>query len=1116
MPRPGRWQQFWSRTGLAILALGGVLAGIAAAANAFAPAIVWQPVSTLPADIPPVQALVLDRLANVLYAQTDNSVFLSRDGGRHWQAIIGLTDQVTALAVDENGAVAYAATGNGVLRSMDGGETWNPAGTALADQPVSTLTVEPQAGVVYAGTAAKSVYSLARGAAQWTLAGQLPDTPRSLLAGRSRGEVFAATDSGVWHSLNGGQSWTRLGPDTGGARSLTSDSERGLVFAIMGDSRGFSRFAIQPQPHELVDASPFSADVRSLALDDQTGDLYAGGANGLFRSSDDGGTWQMLTAKVSQVNALALDLRQKTLYAGTPNGVYVSRDTGATWQAANIGLVKPTAVEALQLTHGTVYARLPQGELFGSADKGEHWEKISDLVAGGYPFSVDRLVDAWYTGDTAGLFRLGEAGDNWQIPQTDFLRAASLLSPTVDETTGVVYDLSAYQGIYASPDGNGPFRYLDWPEKTISAIMFDTGPWQVYVGTPAGNIYQLEHTASWKLVAASPLKIQALAVDAPTNTLYVGTSQGVFRGTGDKTQWVRAGLIGRPVIALALDRGTGRLYAGTDAGAFTTGDGGESWQAISTGLVNSREAVLAQDAKRALIYAGTQAGLSQSADGGASWESPWPQAPALPISALVYDAGREALYGIGNDRLQRFTASGNAAMGRDDWYLMWGLAVDHRRQTIYVGTGGEVLRSPDGGATWESLGYLTDADLDLQVDEVNGDVYVVANGGLKVYRLAAGDQSWTSFPITAWGVPLNYAWTWNEWGSMGRLPGRVVWTTANLSALRTLPAAWGETNRCLLRPLSNTGTELLCAIGPQLERAELETMPLPWLALRLWVWQALHWLAAHAATAGMGFALSAALTLVWALAWAYRKFTRPFGVLPWAVWLAPGRLERYARPAALEAAWPDWEKAVRAELATYGDVLAVDLQTIPAPFRRLALRRYAELYVPVERLEAQAGRLRLQDRNWVQRWQAARRPTRRDHQPLEEAAADAADTEARVLAEALGSSLGEAHNLGGARVYQTETLPWLPGPATCLLLVWFTDAWIGIDAVKSLVGLLNKEPEGLVLIVPPDGDHNSDELRQVLRRLTSLQNFRILSRADVLALLIAREPHQRLTQWLGR
>jgi hypothetical protein len=82
--------------------------------------------------------------------------------------------------------------------------------------------------------------------------------------------------------------------------------------------------------------------IDDLAIDPRTpSSLYAGTSDGVFKSSDSGGTWSAAKTGLptGQVRSLAIDPVTPTiLYAGTNAGVFKSSDAARTWSPLNYGL----------------------------------------------------------------------------------------------------------------------------------------------------------------------------------------------------------------------------------------------------------------------------------------------------------------------------------------------------------------------------------------------------------------------------------------------------------------------------------------------------------------------------------------------------------------------------------------------------------------------------------------------------------------------------------------------------------------------------------------------------------------------------------------------------------
>jgi hypothetical protein len=552
------------------------------------------------------------------------------------------------------------------------------------------------------------------------------------------------------------------------------------------------------------------------------------------------------------------------------------------------------------------------------------------------------------------------------------------------------------------------------------------------------------------------------------------------------------------------------------------------WQLVGKIPARGRSAqALVVDPQSGTLYVGMEHGLYVSRDGGVNWESLVSAGVPISSSVLAFDAKQSVLFGTDGHTLFRmasdnswqvFTVSATndarllSAQGRR---AIWGLAADDLRGVLYVGTLQELLRSFDGGETWEWESSLPTEGQTLALDEMQGDMYVAALANNELYRSRDGGKTWFSQTGTSVDMPAAYLTAWDQWAVMGRwIDGDLFWAAESMQGLWKLPRAILESQNCLVRPLSGANAELLCAWGLMLLRSDVQVMPLPWLALRLWIWQFTTWLAANGSLAAMSLIALLGLLLAAALGRTYVKVSRPWGVPWWVAWFAPDRVAHYAHPAALEKAWPVWEKRVRAELARFDDVIPADLVDIPALLRHYALQRYALQNAPGEWLDVRPAHLRLPEAARLRLWREATRWSRDNRPELEDPAGRGANAQAKLLAEALGVNLGDPQVLAGGRVYLAEARA-LPGVALAHLhLIVLEAAWL--ETVKVLADRLQKSPEDFALLVISESEAGAAELRQAMVYFPTVTNFVVLGHDEVTRLLLAREPRQLLADLILR
>jgi FG-GAP-like repeat/Beta-propeller repeat len=266
---------------------------------------------------------------------------MSTNQGAAWTAVTGLMppssgifDQVTALAFSPSGTI-YAGTsvvnaaGGGIYKSTNGGTTWT-LGTGIGSNTIDAIAVDPSPTTSVFAVAGGLIYQSTNSGATWSLVSAAPSVgtaasiviPTGILAyvGSSTGLVtgingvwthvptttvpapvnavaaasgtvgYAATNSGVYMTSNGGTMWTSV---SSGLPSL-------IVTSLAVDSLG-NVYAATPAGVSMLPAgtSTWSSalptntvQTTSLVAVDPSNpmNLYVGLGGGGILFSTDGGT----------------------------------------------------------------------------------------------------------------------------------------------------------------------------------------------------------------------------------------------------------------------------------------------------------------------------------------------------------------------------------------------------------------------------------------------------------------------------------------------------------------------------------------------------------------------------------------------------------------------------------------------------------------------------------------------------------------------------------------------------------------------------------------------------------------------------------------------------------
>jgi photosystem II stability/assembly factor-like uncharacterized protein len=297
---------------------------------------------------------------HVLLATDRGGVLRSDDSGMTFTSSnTGFTlRQVVAYAADQHdparvyiGVVNDKQTG-GVFASNDGGVRWQQMSIGLDGRDVFSLTMTPD-NTLLAGTS-HGIFHLTNGA--WTSAaftgpakGPAPAKKRPVSATRKGAKthvaaaprkqqpvavpqlgdatvyaltsgssgVYAGTSAGVWRSADGGQSWSQLQvPQLREARYLASHGQMVLAASLTGlalsGNNGTTWTGVMP-PATLT-------QIGALAVDG-AGNLWIGGPEGVFYSTDRGASWKTLRDLfVRGVDGIFYDAANKRVLVSSAGG----------------------------------------------------------------------------------------------------------------------------------------------------------------------------------------------------------------------------------------------------------------------------------------------------------------------------------------------------------------------------------------------------------------------------------------------------------------------------------------------------------------------------------------------------------------------------------------------------------------------------------------------------------------------------------------------------------------------------------------------------------------------------------------------------------------------------
>jgi photosystem II stability/assembly factor-like uncharacterized protein len=300
-----------------------------------------------------------------------------------WQHVVTTHEAFTVLVHPSSPEYVFAGTADGVMRSTDGGQTFRSTDFPVAGRQVWSLLVDhAKPSRIYAGASPVELYRSEDWGASWQ---RLPppgiaERAKAPFAARVMrlaqhpmrpAELYAALEvNGVMVSRDGGETWQDASADLIRLSQLPHLSSK-----IISDT-----FAEGMLDGHAIAISPADPDAVILAC-----------RMGLFRSTDQGRTWQDLEVKKYSPFTYARDIRAQsgdgallyaalsTAAASRAGGLFRSEDRGKTWARFDAveahGTIMAVALHAAD--PGQVFmAGRYEGEVFGTMDGGAHWSPM--------------------------------------------------------------------------------------------------------------------------------------------------------------------------------------------------------------------------------------------------------------------------------------------------------------------------------------------------------------------------------------------------------------------------------------------------------------------------------------------------------------------------------------------------------------------------------------------------------------------------------------------------------------------------------------------------------------------------------------------------------------------
>ena len=368
--------------------------------------------------------------------------------------------------------------------------------------------------------------------------------------------------------------------------------------------------------------------------------ILAGTSRGVYRSTDDGKSWNALphTLSFGRVNSL-LAMSQKEIFLGTERGeLYHSTDQGDHWFTITLPIRNESIAAFVTDAKGTLYVGTTKGHIFLSGDAGIQW-RVREAPFIQYPLSTlsvssDGKLLAGSRG--GGIVRWNEKSSRWENISADF--PFQLINKLITAQHDQIFALTDIGGILASTDAGDHWVSLGLLKHHLSVLSIDTRQ-RLLAGSEKG-LFRSTKDRSWEPIGVPSVSISVLGSLNPGFLIAGSNEEGIFISTDDGISWIPSskGLAGNDITAFAQISGK-CLAIGvmptppqrTSGGIHISLDSGKTW--IQTGLINVNVSSIISIGT--VTIAGTDSGMYRSGNDWKIWKKLSPANGVQRITSMA-------------------------------------------------------------------------------------------------------------------------------------------------------------------------------------------------------------------------------------------------------------------------------------------------------------------------------------------------------------------------------------------------------------------------------------------------------------------------------------------------
>jgi hypothetical protein len=496
-----------------------------------------------------VQAILADSAR--VYAGTDHGLAQSSDFGEGWEMTALSGRIVTALTLKDSSL--FAGTVNGVFVSSDKGLTWSEVDSGLVSKNVLAFTAN--VNMIFVSTLYDGLYRSSNYGRTWTKTNM------------GENAVFAVTfvgpnllasswDNVVFRSTDLGASWTTspIGSNGTLVQHFATSGQKTFAATNLGVFESLDSGNVW-QPVGLS-----SIHVHSISANNAH--VLAGTGQGAYVSTDVGVNWAEMNSGLLSSDVTSLASSGATLFAGTSGfKVHRSTDSGSMWIPFNNGFSNPF-VTGLGLSGDNLVAGTNGGIYLGSVSSNS-WNRVSSYTGSqSFVFNGSIII----AGSNEGVLRSTDDGHTWKGIDSVHIGGATYQAWAVLTVGSTIIAGYNQRGIRISTNNGVSWAYSNTglpSNSTINALAFSGG--NILAGTTGAGIFVSSNEGTmWSQSALGTSQIWTFLVYG--SRVFAGGSNGVFISPDNGLTWngISQGLDGYFVYSLVVSGE--HIFAGVSGG----------------------------------------------------------------------------------------------------------------------------------------------------------------------------------------------------------------------------------------------------------------------------------------------------------------------------------------------------------------------------------------------------------------------------------------------------------------------------------------------------------------------------------------------------------------------